>query len=338
MSWRATSWASEQRTGNTITKAVLWKLADNANDDGVCWPSVPLIARHCECSVRTIQEHVQRLEAIGLIWIERRSAGGVNLPNVYHLRMPGAVDRDGGVVQELHQGGGAGAAPVVRENPGVVRQGAPGGAATRTTRTAIEPSRNRQSLTPAAAGESDGALALGKGEPERFPAFRDTWAQAMPGGFPEKDSAAALAEFTKQSRTVPSADLIAAARLHGVAETERARRYTKGDFRTKLPSNWLKDRGWFGFLERVRADLAAETDTAAVLARVRGALGAEVYGRLVLCGVTDAELARFEGLIFHAPATFVAAKPFQAARLREHRPRLEREFGEGFQVQERRAG
>ncbi|WP_409365500.1 helix-turn-helix domain-containing protein [Klebsiella pneumoniae] len=41
------------KVGNPARKLVLLKLADNANDDGICFPSYQYIADKCEMSKRS---------------------------------------------------------------------------------------------------------------------------------------------------------------------------------------------------------------------------------------------------------------------------------------------
>lgn len=335
MSWKATTWASDQITGATITKAVLWKLADNANDEGVCWPSVPLIAKHCECSVRTVQEHLQRLEQLKLIWVERRVSGNVNLPNVYHLRMPGTLDKDGTVVQQAHQGGGAASAPLVQSDEGVVRRGAPGGAATCTTRTVNEPPLEPPLSAPAGAGETDRVGSLRESEPGRWSAFRDAWAEANPDGFPHSDEGSAQVEFIRRTRQVPADTLIAAARLHGAAETKRKRdRKGQGAFYTKLPSTWLKDRGYKGYARQVAEEEAKEAQTALALSRVQSALGSGFVDLLRRRGMPDANIAAMDGMVLESgpPPVLLATSNLQPILLNRHSRELERHFGDGLTV------
>lgn len=79
------------KVGNPLRKLVLIKLADNANDQGECWPSVPYIADQCEISERSVQNHIQQLVKSGLVRIEeRKSDNGLNRSNVYHLRLNSA--------------------------------------------------------------------------------------------------------------------------------------------------------------------------------------------------------------------------------------------------------
>lgn len=59
--------------GLSVTqKAVLISLADQANDDGVCWPAIGTIARRCCMSERAVRSAMDHLEAVGILARERR--------------------------------------------------------------------------------------------------------------------------------------------------------------------------------------------------------------------------------------------------------------------------
>ncbi|HDS1617821.1 TPA: helix-turn-helix domain-containing protein [Stenotrophomonas maltophilia] len=59
--------------GLSVTqKAVLISLADQANDDGVCWPAVGTIAARCCMSARAVRSAMDHLEAVGLLTRDRR--------------------------------------------------------------------------------------------------------------------------------------------------------------------------------------------------------------------------------------------------------------------------
>ncbi|MGX8939476.1 helix-turn-helix domain-containing protein [Symbiopectobacterium sp. Eva_TO] len=76
------------KVGNPLRKLVLLKLADNANDKGEAWPSIPHIAQQCEMAERTVQGHVQSLQKSGFLWIEKRKgSNGINQSNIYHLTL-----------------------------------------------------------------------------------------------------------------------------------------------------------------------------------------------------------------------------------------------------------
>jgi len=48
-------------------KFVLVSLADQANDRGACWPSIPQIASRCGMSERSVSRHLQSLESQNII-------------------------------------------------------------------------------------------------------------------------------------------------------------------------------------------------------------------------------------------------------------------------------
>ncbi|WP_430317851.1 helix-turn-helix domain-containing protein, partial [Pseudomonas nitroreducens] len=53
-------------------KAVLISLADNANDEGVCWPSVAKIAERTCLSERAVQQAIKVLKERKALTIEAR--------------------------------------------------------------------------------------------------------------------------------------------------------------------------------------------------------------------------------------------------------------------------
>lgn len=53
-------------------KAVLISLADNANDEGVCWPSVARIAERTCLSERTVQGAIKWLGQVGILSVRER--------------------------------------------------------------------------------------------------------------------------------------------------------------------------------------------------------------------------------------------------------------------------
>ena len=61
MSLRALSWAWEQELTNPSEKLVLLAIADHANDDGMCWPSMSHVANRCLLSTRQIQRITEQL-------------------------------------------------------------------------------------------------------------------------------------------------------------------------------------------------------------------------------------------------------------------------------------
>src|SRR4030095_3986241 len=99
MSIRAINWAFNQKVGSMATKIILIKLADNANDEGFCWPSLDYVSEKCECDKTTVKRHIKRLEELNLVHIQHRNQDNTNLSNYYHLNLP------------LEPGGGRGTQP-----------------------------------------------------------------------------------------------------------------------------------------------------------------------------------------------------------------------------------
>ncbi|MGL5293283.1 MAG: conserved phage C-terminal domain-containing protein, partial [Aeromonas sp.] len=58
------------------------QLADNANDDGVSWYSVPRMADRCGMSERALQGHIKELVSLGLLLVRDRPGTS----RVYHLQ------------------------------------------------------------------------------------------------------------------------------------------------------------------------------------------------------------------------------------------------------------
>ncbi|MBJ6372735.1 helix-turn-helix domain-containing protein [Sedimentitalea arenosa] len=67
MSHKATVWAIQQRGLKPTTRIVLWHLCDRHNPDYGCFPSQTRLAHDCEISRSTLNVHLDRLEAAGLI-------------------------------------------------------------------------------------------------------------------------------------------------------------------------------------------------------------------------------------------------------------------------------
>ncbi|EOK2497601.1 helix-turn-helix domain-containing protein [Escherichia coli] len=102
------------KVGNPLRKLVLIKLADNANDNGECWPSYQHVADQCEVSRSTVKSHIRALEEMGLLKREFRRKGELNQSNVFYLTLDNAQ-------QIQPESGGAGAA---RGGAGAARGGA----------------------------------------------------------------------------------------------------------------------------------------------------------------------------------------------------------------------
>ncbi|WP_259388443.1 helix-turn-helix domain-containing protein, partial [Salmonella enterica] len=104
MSMNLMAKAMNIKVGNPLRKLVLIKLADNANDNGECWPSYQHIADQCEVSRSTVKSHIRALEDMGLLKREFRRKGELNQSNVFYLTLDNAQ-------QIPPESGGAGADP-----------------------------------------------------------------------------------------------------------------------------------------------------------------------------------------------------------------------------------
>lgn len=85
--------AMHVKVGNPIAKLVLIKLAENAKDDGKCWPSHQHIASFCECSRASVKKYIKYLEEGGLLKKEVRKGhrnGKGNASNIYYLTLNAA--------------------------------------------------------------------------------------------------------------------------------------------------------------------------------------------------------------------------------------------------------
>lgn len=67
--------AMKAKVGSSGRKLVLIKLADNANDEGFCWPSYQHVADQCEMGRSTVKEHIKKLEECGFLRVESRNDG-----------------------------------------------------------------------------------------------------------------------------------------------------------------------------------------------------------------------------------------------------------------------
>lgn len=97
MSVVAMAWAWERQCGSPSAKLILMSLADFANQDGECFPSVALLAKLTEQSASTVRRRLQELENDRLI--ERREQyreNGSRTVDLIRLLMTQRGDGGGG--------------------------------------------------------------------------------------------------------------------------------------------------------------------------------------------------------------------------------------------------
>ena len=98
MSMRLMVQAMNCEVGNPARKLVLLKLADNANDDGICFPSYQYIADKCEMSKRSAISHIDDLIKMGFVTKKARKNKDGSNANLYllHLEQGGEKSAPGG--------------------------------------------------------------------------------------------------------------------------------------------------------------------------------------------------------------------------------------------------
>ena len=87
MSYRAMNWAWNLTDLGMAESFILVSLADQANDDGFCWPSQATLAARSRQSERSVRRGLARLEEYGLIKVMRRSTQGGRQSNLYWLNV-----------------------------------------------------------------------------------------------------------------------------------------------------------------------------------------------------------------------------------------------------------
>lgn len=75
----STVWRYSKATGAELL--VLLSLADQADDDGKCWPSIPNIAKRCRVSERSVHRYLAALVELGELRKEERPGRA----SVYHV-------------------------------------------------------------------------------------------------------------------------------------------------------------------------------------------------------------------------------------------------------------
>lgn len=67
MSFQAVTWAIEQKTGSPSAKAVLWSIANYANENWFAWPKQDTLAADSEQSTDSVGKRIADLIAIGKV-------------------------------------------------------------------------------------------------------------------------------------------------------------------------------------------------------------------------------------------------------------------------------
>jgi hypothetical protein len=120
------AWVWENGPDSPTDCMVMLALADFANDDGECWPSIAGICRKARMSERGVQTVLRRLQDGGYLEIE--AGGGRKRCNVYRLKTP----------QQVHPADNAPPQMTAKTPQMTAENPAPG--APEPSRTIIEPS------------------------------------------------------------------------------------------------------------------------------------------------------------------------------------------------------
>lgn len=245
--------AFKVKVGNPARKLVLVKLADNANDQGECWPSYGHIARECEMGRSTVKAHIKALAEAGFLHVQYRRRGDTNSSNIYKLT--------------LEEG-----KPIERTKPS--RPGKakldmtidPGQPLTYLPRSAVDPTRSRldppgsavdlppgQPLTPEPVIKNQ-SVNQSK-NPMRATTLRDGFEIFYNAGLPKKSRPKAEVAFKTQANK--HGDPIAFAKM--IAENIKGRLGTDElGFDAMYPATYLNGQRW---LDEVSVSAAADPST-----------------------------------------------------------------------------
>jgi len=81
-------WDGCASAGMKLTSvAIMARLADFSNDEGVCWPSIETIARQLGAGESTVRTAIGKLEQDGWLTRQQRRSGNRNAPNIYRLNV-----------------------------------------------------------------------------------------------------------------------------------------------------------------------------------------------------------------------------------------------------------
>ena len=81
-------WDGCAASGMKITSvAIMARLADFSNDEGVCWPSIATIARQLGAGMSTVRTSLRKLETEGWLTSSERRNGNRNASNIYQLNV-----------------------------------------------------------------------------------------------------------------------------------------------------------------------------------------------------------------------------------------------------------
>jgi len=220
MSVKVSTWVWQDSGVGGNDLLVMLALADQADDNGRCWPSISYLASKTRLSESTVKRRIKAIAAAGLIDIDGRDGtsnlyqftfnvalkvGQNDLPN------PGQNDTPVNLTQVTCDPGGRSLDDLGGRSPGDLR-------------TVNEPSVNRQK------NSSSNSLAVRNDYPTDF----ETWWMVYPKKAGKRE---ALKQWQKARKLVSDEALIAGAQRYR-DDPNREQKYTKD------PERWLKKGCW----------------------------------------------------------------------------------------------
>jgi hypothetical protein len=270
VSFKVTNWVwtrSESRNG---ARLVMLALADRADDNGRCWPSIDDLSERTKLSPRAVQKAIAALAEIGELEVE--NGGGRHRSNQYRI-VPKPRTNDGVTDQEprTNDGVSTGETPnSAHKTPNFETEtpnNTPGNPVQSAPEPVNEPTENRQRNLPARRTEPGPADELldawwdqyGKRTAQSKRTIRQAVADALTNGIQPAELQAALARIGDLSKPVTGGTLqFALAELRKTAPGAEVIQ-----FAGRQAAQQSETDAWFErALERARARDAAEGDTA----------------------------------------------------------------------------
>jgi hypothetical protein len=334
MSGEVVGWAMKQHTGSPAAKLVLVKLADNANEQGVCWPSIDLMVSHTELAQSTVYKHLAALEAMGLILPTEIMRKG-QVVKAYQLTLP-EENSEAITPRGISKRPGKTIPPDGIASPPDGKTIPPSGM--HIEEPSIEPSENRHSL---AEGEND-VLPSATKKPKRDDPYRKDWkAECWPPfvALPHQSKDILEHEARKRWEAIPwderptADELIACAEAYGhdLIRINATRSPTMPQS-AKHPDNWIRERRYEAFLDAVREARSTEVEHRKA-GKPTAVLPGDVVGLLRQAGFDTANIdGWFGGSTFEwgPPVRWTVPKVVQQERLSqgEFGRRMRRAFGD----------
>lgn len=209
----------DTKIGPATVRLVLLALADQANDEGVCWPFMATIASRANCGLSTARKACAELEAQGLLRREYRKAeDGDNDRSIYVVNadklaeLAGAARSERGAAKKERGGplkSGGGAAKIERHNPQRTTKEEPKDPAAPASEPLFEiPEQGKEEPQPKAPTINQRANTLAARQYERLgkmgnvPAFAKIAKQALIHDWPDDAVDAAMAYIAENRWTL----------------------------------------------------------------------------------------------------------------------------------------